>query len=149
MEADLAEALEALAKREGQPVAFEAFWDGDTTGWFVVVAAVFYDAAAGCYDLLLLAWLRDAGGDLRIFNAQVPPWPEAKRAALLGEQLSTSYEVPFFFPSPAEPESDCPHWWEQDLASPCSACGVPLLQRDHCPWRGTCYHCHLQRLTSL
>lgn len=33
---------------------------------------------------------------------------------------------------------------DRDRACPCRRCGIPLLQRDPCPWRGVCYHCHLE-----
>jgi hypothetical protein len=51
--------------------------------------------------------------------------------------------VPFHFPSPEHPEDDCPHWWELGSSYPCRRCGIALLQLEPCPWRGSCYHCHL------
>lgn len=126
------------------PVAIEAFWDGEPTGWFVVLTMIYVDGSVRerqhrDFDL---AVLRDEGGDLRIFNGQVPPWPEAVRAKEAGEHLAARFRIPFFFASPQHPEDGCPRWWEQSQAYPCCRCGIPLLQRDPCPWRGVCYHCH-------
>jgi hypothetical protein len=130
------------AMRES-PVAFEALWDGDTTGWFVEVSAVVGDPLSG-FRALRLAFLREPGGDFRVFRGQVPPWPEAEQARDIGQALSQRFGVPFFFPSPNHPEDDCPHWWEQDVATACRRCGIPLLQIDPCPWRGVCHQCHCQ-----
>jgi len=92
------------------PVAFEAFWDGDTTGWYVVLAAVIRDVDGfRHYDL---GTMRGDGGDMRIFNGQVPPWPEAKLAAEVGVELAERFGVPFDFAHPNEP-TDSPPWWER------------------------------------
>lgn len=141
---------EALLEKAAQcplpPVAIEAFWDGDTTGWFVVLTMLYRDPSASGrqYGEFCVAAMRGWDGDLRIFNNQVPPWPEAGRAREVGEELAAALGVPFYFPSPHRPEDDCPRWWEQDQGYPCRGCGVLLLQREGCPWRGVCYSCHLQ-----
>lgn len=123
------------------PVAFEASWDGDSSGWFVALTAVLRTGAG--YRDHHLATLQE-GGDLRLFNGQVPPWPEARRAREVGAELADRFGVPFYFPSPHHPEDQCPSWAERDRGYPCRRCGIPLLQRDPCPWRGVCYHCHLE-----
>jgi hypothetical protein len=127
------------------PVAIEAFWDGDSSGWFVVLTAIIERASPQHpgYREFDLACLRGAGGDLRLFNGQVPPWPEARLAHEAGQQVAARLGVPFYFPSPDYPEDQCPRWWEQDRGYPCRRCGIPLLQHDPCPWRGVCYQCHL------
>lgn len=137
------EALLATADAlPARPVAIEALWDGDTTGWMVWLAAVLPDGAG--FRSHHLASLRD-GGDFRLFNGQVPPWPEAQLAAAVGVELAERFGVPFHFPSPDHPEDDCPSWTERDRGIPCGMCGIPLLQWGACPWRGVCYHCHLAR----
>jgi hypothetical protein len=124
-----------------RPVAIEAQWDGDTDGWRVWLAAVLPDGVG--YRSHHLATFQD-GGDIRLFNGQVPPWPEARAAATFGTELAARFGVPFYFPSPDHPEDDCPGWAERDRGYPCRRCGILLLQRnDPCPWRGVCYHCHL------
>jgi hypothetical protein len=135
------EALVAKADTLSErPAAFEAFWDGDTGGWYVTLVAVLPTGAG--YRDHFLATLRD-GGDLRLFNGQVPPWPEARRAGEAGAELAARFGVPFYFPSPGWPEDDCPRWADRDRGYPCGRCGVPLLQRPECPWRGVCYRCQL------
>jgi hypothetical protein len=41
---------------------------------------------------------------LRIFNGQVPPWPEAEEAQTTGRALADHFGVPFHFVSPDAPE---------------------------------------------
>ena len=135
------ELLVKAAALPGPPVAFEALWDGDTDGWGVEIAAVLTDGEG--YRNHHLAFLR-GGGDIRLFNGQVPPWPEAKLAAAVGAELAGRFQVPFFFPSPDHPEDGCPAWVDRERGYPCRRCGILLLQRDPCPWRGVCYHCHLE-----
>jgi hypothetical protein len=133
-----------LAKADAlpeRPVAFEAFWDGDTSGWFVTLSAIL-KSGTGYRDCFLGA-MRD-GGDMRLFNGQVPPWPEARFAQDVGEELAARFGVPFYFPSPNHSEENCPRWWEQDQGYRCRRCGILLLQPKSCRWRGICYHCHLE-----
>lgn len=118
------------------PVAFEAYWDGDSTGWFIKVTAIF-----GEQDECYLGTLQ-FGGDMRLFQSAVPPWPEAKVAAEIGGELSRQFAAPFYFPSPNVPEDQCPRWWQRSLGYPCSWCGIPLLQDEKCPWHGLCYSCY-------
>ena len=133
---------ETLQTYATPPLAFEALWDGDTEGWHLSLFAVVCDAP-GQHRSVFLLGLVEPGGDFRLFNNQVPPWNESVRAAELGALLSAEFSVPFHFPALEWPEEDCPHWWELPLSSPCSTCGIALLQRDSCPWRGQCYRCLL------
>ena len=90
---------------ELKPVAIHAAWDGDTQGWFVVLEAVVKDEEAqDAYKTVELGMGRGASGDLRLFNGQVPPWPEAIEAETLGKQLANHLGVPFHFPSPDRPD---------------------------------------------
>jgi hypothetical protein len=148
------QAIAIAEKLTAAPVAFEAFWDGDTSGWYVALTAVIHDGQpdalarpdrtpTGYRDHFLMT-LQGDSGDLRLFNGQVPPWPEAVRAREIGEQLAVHFGVPFYFACPNWPETDTPRWWRRHEASPCTRCGVPLLQEgERCPWRGRCYYCHL------
>lgn len=122
------------------PLAIEAFWDGDTNGWFVTLAVV-TKSEAGYQDSLSHTFQN--GGDFRLFSGEAQPWHEAPQAARIGQELAIRIGVPFYFASPEHPEDDCPRWWERDQGFPCRRCGLPQLQRDACPWRGCCYRCHL------
>lgn len=127
------------------PVAIEARWDGDTTGWMVILSLVCVDRSQfrkRYYDHQL-GVLRGSRGDLRLFDGIVPPWPEAALASEVGRELAKQFGVPFYFASPHHPEDQCPRWWERKLGHPCRDCGVLLLQSDTCPWWGFCHHCHL------
>jgi hypothetical protein len=129
-----------LAKVESlssAPLAFEALWDGDSTGWFIYFSAVTSDGQSHPLGVL------SDGSDIRLFNGQVPPWPEAIAAQKLGNELAGRYNAEFYFPSPDHPEDGCPAWNDRGKGYPCRRCGILLLQRDSCPWRGICYHCHL------
>jgi len=79
------------------PVAFEAYWEGDTTGWFVVLEVVLNGNRR--HDLAVLR----GGSDYRLFVGQVPPWPEAELAKAVGAELAERYGVPFNFESPDHP----------------------------------------------
>lgn len=136
-------ALSAIRSSGASPQAVEAFWDGDTQGWFVILSAACIIPLSDEQLDLDLGVFRQ-GGDIRLFNGQVPPWPEAASAQYLGKAVSARLGIPFYFPSPVHPEDDCPRWREQNLGVPCGRCGIPLLQNERCPWRGVCYQCHLQ-----
>ena len=127
------------------PVAIEAFWDGDTEGWFLVVVAIL--ARPGRrhpqFSEVDLACLRAAGGDIRIFNGQVPRWPESAVAQKAGVSLACKFGVPFWFPSPDQPRDEAARWWDKDSAVPCRACGSPIVQKPGTPWAGFCHPCHL------
>lgn len=43
------------------------------------------------------------GGDGRVFNGEVPPWPEAAEAQAVGQTLAAQLGVPFRFESPDGP----------------------------------------------
>ncbi|WP_406280903.1 hypothetical protein [Embleya sp. NBC_00896] len=94
-----------IRSHPGRPVAIEAIWDGDTRGWFVVLLAVHDDPPADHH----LATIR-LGGDLRIFNGQVPPWPEATQAGASGRALAELFDIPFHFASPDTPDDEAPRW---------------------------------------
>jgi hypothetical protein len=84
--------------------AVEAVWDGDTQGWFVELLAIVKRPGSRHerFDEVPLAALRH-GPDIRLFNGQVPPWPEATEATEKGRALAGALGVPFYFASPVEP----------------------------------------------
>ncbi|MEV6344829.1 hypothetical protein [Actinoplanes sp. NPDC051851] len=93
--------------------AVEATWDGDTQGWFVrlqvIVRRPGRDHAR--FDETPLTTYRD-GGDMRLFTGEVPPWPEAQRAAEQGQAVARHFGVPFHFSSPDEADDLTPRWWD-------------------------------------
>ncbi len=108
--ADLLDRARAIAA----PVAaIEAIWDGDTQGWFVELLAIVERAGPRHprYDEVSLALIRH-GGDIRLFNGTVPPWPEAVTATEHGRALSQALSVPFHFASPSTPDDQAPRWWD-------------------------------------
>ncbi|MEV4347438.1 hypothetical protein AB0J83_23530 [Actinoplanes sp. NPDC049596] len=101
----LIEKVEAV----GAPVAaVEAYWDGDTQGWYVRLVAIV--RRPGLDEVFLTAV--DGGGDIRLFNGQAPPWPEGGRATEQGRALAERFGVPFFFASPDTPDDLAPRWWD-------------------------------------
>ena len=91
---------------ELKPVAIQAVWNGDTQGWFVMLEAVIENVeVSDSYEIISLGTGRGASGDMRLFNRQVPPWPEAIEAKKLGEQLSIELGIPFHFNSPDKPDA--------------------------------------------
>ncbi|HEX5540043.1 MAG TPA: hypothetical protein VFX60_00530 [Micromonospora sp.] len=94
-------------------VAVEALWDGDTQGWFVRLHAIVQRTSRHhpCFDEQWLAGFRH-GSDLRLFNGEVPPWPEAAEALEKGQAVADSIGVPFHFASPGVPDDELPRWWD-------------------------------------
>ena len=143
----LTELREKIAATDGNVVAFEALWDGDTSGWFVCLSAILdqpSDQHPGYTSLFLCCW--QEGGDIRLFNGQVPPWPEAVKAAELGQALADEHGAPFYFPSPHVPDDACAVWWERETSHKCPDCSVALMARYSTgPWDGSCRACQNKR----
>ncbi|WP_329494904.1 hypothetical protein [Kitasatospora herbaricolor] len=101
--------LETLAAEvralPGRPAAVEAVWDGDTEGWFVRLLVVM-DEPGGDHCLAIVSH----GGDLRLFEGTVAPWPEAREASTVGPALAERFGVPFHFASPDVPDDSAPRW---------------------------------------
>ncbi|MFA1545413.1 hypothetical protein [Actinomadura chokoriensis] len=89
------------------PAAVEALWDGDTEGWFVVLVGVVLDPKTEHH----LATVQH-GTDIRAFNGEVPPWPEAEEVSRIGRALAERLGVPFHFASPDAPDDLAPRWWD-------------------------------------
>jgi hypothetical protein len=96
--------VQALASR---PAAIEAVWDGDTEGWLVELLAVTIEPRAAHH----LAFIQ-FGTDMRLFNGEVPPWPEAEEASTVGQALAERFSLPFHFASPEAPDDAAPRWWD-------------------------------------
>lgn len=131
-----------------EPVALEALWDGDTSGWSLGLSVIVREqrgSGGHQYQDKFLMTLR-FGSDIRLFTGSVPPWPEAVVAQRVGRAVAEQLGIPFWFPSPDEPDDDCPHWWEQDKAHPCKDCAKPILP-NRSPYlpQDVCYRCHLRR----
>ncbi|MFE3542721.1 hypothetical protein ACFXK0_07095 [Nocardia sp. NPDC059177] len=103
---DLDTLTDAVAALPMPPDAIEALWDGDSDGWFVCLVAVTAQPRAEHH----LAVVRH-GTDIRLFDGEVPPWPEAREAADVGSALADRRGVPFHFVSPEAPHQDPPRWW--------------------------------------
>ncbi|WP_405791758.1 hypothetical protein OG753_36735 [Streptomyces sp. NBC_00029] len=104
--------LESLALRAGgtagRTVAVEAIWDGDTSGWFVVLLAVTAEPAEESV-LATITWSSaerylgegaDRGGR----------YPMAVVAERVGGALADRLDVPFHFASPDDPDDEAPRW---------------------------------------
>jgi hypothetical protein len=98
--------LEQIAALPHPPDAIEALWDGDSGGWFVCLVAVTLRPKFEHN----LAFIRH-GTDIRIFNGEVPPWPEALEAAAAGRALAGRLGIPFHFASPGNPNIDLARRW--------------------------------------
>ncbi len=130
----------------GKPLVLEALWDGDTNGWYVYLTLytttkiLFWKKVHSHYIGTITL-----GGDLRLFNGQVPPWPEAELAKEIGQKAKEKYNLIFYFPS-EEPNDDCPKWTERHLAINCSDCKKLIIptQSPYLP-KDLCYNCHIKR----
>lgn len=122
---------------ESKPVAIQALWDGDSSGWFIRLSAITEDGLR--HTLGAVSGL----GDIGLFKGLVPPWPESVEAQKVGGKLADKFGAAFYFPSPDHPEDECPDWRDRENGYPCCRCGILLLQLPDCPWHGICYFCHL------
>lgn len=136
----------ALRQVSGTPKVLEALWDGDTQGWYLTVSlyveqGVWPLKRTVRHDLGTVV----LGTDLRLFNGQVPPWPEAELVKTFVQQTQAKYGLILYLPS-EEPDDECPRWTERAQARACADCGKlgtptnsPYLPKD------ICYNCHLRR----
>lgn len=115
-EADEAMTFEALKEKisgfPGEILCIQALWDGDSTGWFIRMIVAILNESTPVERFLVKVSM---GGDIRLFNGQVPPWPEAVHAALVGTQLAEYFDAEFYFPSPDKTDDTCPTWLEKKL----------------------------------
>jgi len=134
VERNVREWLAAARSSPERPVALEVLWDGDTEGWYVTVALVSRRARHRFWSIdhleppwqeRHLASLR-YGGDIRLFQGTVPPWPEAVVAQRAGRRVAAELGIDYHFPAPEGPDDDCPHWWDRDHAVRCRTCGKLL-----------------------
>jgi hypothetical protein len=97
-------------KLAGKVACIESLWDGDTNGWFIVLSAVM--DIGGHLSTHFLGKV-SYGGDIRLFNGKVPPWPESLHASEVGNQLAQHYGSAFYFPGPDQPDDGHPSWLER------------------------------------
>lgn len=136
----------ALQQVSGKPTVLEALWDGDTQGWYLCLSVY---VKRGIWPLQRTErhtlGTVTLGTDLRLFNGQVPPWPEAEFVKTFVKQTQGKYGLTLYLPS-EEPDDDCPQWTEREYAVACADCAKliipttsPYLPKD------ICYNCHLRR----
>jgi hypothetical protein len=115
---DTSDVLAAAKAIASSVVAVEAVWDGDTQGWMVGLVAIVDRPSRHHerFDEVTLASIR-LGSDLRLFNGQVPPWPEAVEAQQIGGAVAARLGVPFHFTSPETPDIDLPRWGDDRPAT--------------------------------
>lgn len=92
---------------EGQLKCVEALWDGDSRGWFINLTAIMSNGY-GLEEQYL--GTITFGGDIRLFNGDVPPWPEATHALDVGGKIAQLFGATFYFPSPEKPDDQLPSW---------------------------------------
>ncbi|MFP2908001.1 hypothetical protein ACLESD_23715 [Pyxidicoccus sp. 3LFB2] len=109
-----AQAMEGLEQLEHPPVALEALWDGDTTGWFLRLDAILPGASSEHprFKSVHLVSMRGPGGDMRLLNGTVPPWPEVEVAREIGRHVQERWGAAFYFPAPDKPDDSLPRWWD-------------------------------------
>ena len=140
------EAVKKIDSIGGKPIVVEAQWDGDTQGWFlcmfVIVKKGIFKKTESSHYLGTIS----LGGDIRLFQGTVPPYPESRVAQEIGKKLKEKYGLEFFFPSPNNPDDDCPRWTERHKAINCEDCNKLIIPTDsqYLP-KEICYNCHLVR----
>jgi hypothetical protein len=129
----------------GKPTVLEALWDGDTQGWYLCLSVYIKKNILGGETSHYLGTVT-FGGDIRLFTGEVPSWPEAALAKEIGKRAEEKYGLTFYFPSPDDPDDDCPRWTERHLAISCADCNKLIIPTtsEYLP-KDICYHCHLER----
>ena len=139
--------LDKINSFDGIPKVIEALWDGDTTGWFLVMYVIFEKK-----KLLTKYTSREQigvirkGSDIRLLQSKVPPYPESEIANRIGKYFHELYETEFYFPSPIHPDDDCPSYYERNRGISCADCNKLIIPTTspHLP-KDICYNCHLSR----
>ncbi|WP_072363458.1 hypothetical protein [Chitinophaga sancti] len=137
----------AISLAGGEPTVLEALWDGNTTGWYlylnlhVTIKRLFFSKKEIRYIGKI-----SLGGDIRLFNKIVPPWPEAELAKEWGKMANEKYGLIFYFPSDKEPDSNCPRWEQRHWGIQCADCAKIIIPTDS-PYlpKDICYNCYLTR----
>jgi len=139
------EAVKKINSIGGKPIAVEAQWDGDTQGWFLCMFVIVRKGFSKKIESHYLGTI-SLGGDIRLFQGTVPPYPESIIAQKIGKKLIKKYGIEFFFPSPDNPDDDCPRWTEKDKAINCKDCNKLIMPTDS-PYlpKEICYNCNLVR----
>jgi uncharacterized protein YjbI with pentapeptide repeats len=112
-----------IAKLKETVRAIEAYWDGDSSGWFVVLVAIaeVKGSTERHYVEADISTFQGKSGDFRLFSGQgfVPrrragptQWPEAEEAYAYGRALAEKLSVPFYFPAYIKPSDNYPRWWD-------------------------------------
>lgn len=96
---DPAELMTKVQALPREPAAIEARWDGDGEGWMICLLVVTLEPETE-HNLALI----QHGTDVRLFNGEVPPWPEALEASRVGGVLAEQLGIPFYFASPEKPD---------------------------------------------
>jgi hypothetical protein len=94
--------------------AIEASWDGDSSGWCVVLDAVILKEN-DIFGTSNLGYICHGLGEFhdfqRALTGQAPPYEEAVIAMKIGQEIATYLKVPFYFPSPNKPALlEVPRW---------------------------------------
>ena len=105
------EVLESkVSNLPGKVACIEALWDGDTEGWFIRLSAITLEGPQYKEHFLVCI---TKGNDARLFNGQVPPWPESVHAMDVGQRLAASVGAEFYFPGLDAPDDGHPSWLDQ------------------------------------
>jgi hypothetical protein len=89
----------ALATLEGTPAAVEAYWDGDTGGWFVVLCIMVRQSSGKIEEIYL--------GSMRGESSSA----DSSWAISRGTELAQRLKVPFWFGSPnQQDDADSLRW---------------------------------------
>ncbi len=124
-------ALEKISQLAWKPEVIEALWDGDTQGWYLII------------DVSAHNPIQDRPHSKTLFTFNGFGAPTFQIATFLGGELSEMLQIPFYFPSPEQPNDDYASWWKRNEQKRCISCGRYL--RDTVP--EMCYLCEHPRKT--
>lgn len=127
---------EEIQKAKGKPRVLQALWDGDTSGWYLILS--------------LYAENPSISGDLVWhYLGRVHSYDGMSKEAFAKELAAKAvkkYGLEFYFPSPDDADDACPDWMERDKAIACAGCGKLIIPDPESSLpQEICYHCYLER----
>ncbi|RKH86517.1 hypothetical protein D7Y21_20615 [Corallococcus sp. AB045] len=94
-------ALASLDALPSPPLAIEALWDGDTTGWYLDLNAILPGASREHPRFTAVGLVRMVG----------PSWHMAEVALDIARIAQERWKIALYLPS-REPSIDDPRWWD-------------------------------------
>ncbi|MFY0673894.1 MAG: hypothetical protein JXQ87_10835 [Bacteroidia bacterium] len=138
-------ALELIKDIGGKPKVIEALWHRNLGEWFIELNLIVEKGLIN--KELSTQFLGNISSATKSFICTAEnPFPQADYTKEIGGKLREKYDLEFYFPSPNDPDNNCPRWHEKERGIECNAC-KKLMFPNRYPnmQKNLCYNCNLQR----